>query len=114
LDYWTQQIKKGHLAARVHGPGAALGVTTASGDDDCLAEAGICGEPSAAARPSSASPMARRPTPPIPLPSRHGDADSIWGAMSNSLTEVDAKGNIQPDLATSFEPATRRGPGSSR
>jgi len=29
--------------------------------------------------------------------------------MSNSLTEVDAKGNIQPDLATSFEPADKDG-----
>jgi peptide/nickel transport system substrate-binding protein len=28
----------------------------------------------------------------------------FWGAMSNSLTEVDAKGNIVPDLAESFEP----------
>ena len=26
-----------------------------------------------------------------------------WGTMSNSLTEVDAKGNITPDLAESFE-----------
>jgi peptide/nickel transport system substrate-binding protein len=30
---------------------------------------------------------------------------AFWGAMSNSLTEVDAKGNIQPDLAESFEPS---------
>jgi peptide/nickel transport system substrate-binding protein len=30
----------------------------------------------------------------------------FWGAMSNGLTEVDAKGNIQPDLAT-FEPADK-------
>jgi peptide/nickel transport system substrate-binding protein len=28
---------------------------------------------------------------------------AFWGAMSNSLTEVDAKGAIQPDLAESFE-----------
>ena len=27
-----------------------------------------------------------------------------WGSMGNSLTEVDAKGNIIPDLAESFEP----------
>ncbi|MER8555593.1 ABC transporter substrate-binding protein [Mesorhizobium sp. M0977] len=27
------------------------------------------------------------------------------GSMSNSLTEVDAKGNVQPDLAESFEPS---------
>ena len=30
---------------------------------------------------------------------------AFWGAMSNSLTEVDAKGGIQPDLAESFEPS---------
>jgi len=30
---------------------------------------------------------------------------AFWGALSNSLTEVDAKGNIQPDLAESFEPS---------
>jgi peptide/nickel transport system substrate-binding protein len=29
----------------------------------------------------------------------------FWGAMSNSLTEVDAKGNIVGDLAESFEPS---------
>src|SRR6185503_5766673 len=30
---------------------------------------------------------------------------SLWGTCSNSLTVVDAKGNIQPDLAESFEPS---------
>lgn len=30
---------------------------------------------------------------------------AFWGAMSNSLTEVDAQGNVQPDLAESFEPS---------
>jgi peptide/nickel transport system substrate-binding protein len=29
----------------------------------------------------------------------------LWGALSNSLTEIDAKGNAVPDLAESFEPA---------
>jgi peptide/nickel transport system substrate-binding protein len=28
-----------------------------------------------------------------------------WGSMSNSLTEIDAKGNVTPDLAESFEGA---------
>ena len=28
----------------------------------------------------------------------------FWGAMSNSLTEVDAKGNITADLVESMEP----------
>ena len=35
------------------------------------------------------------------------------GAMSNTLTEVDAKGNIVGDLAESFEPATIRSSGCS-
>jgi peptide/nickel transport system substrate-binding protein len=30
---------------------------------------------------------------------------AFWGALSNSLTEVDVKGDVQPDLAESFEPA---------
>jgi peptide/nickel transport system substrate-binding protein len=30
---------------------------------------------------------------------------AFWGALSNSLTEMDAKGNIVPDLAESFEPS---------
>jgi peptide/nickel transport system substrate-binding protein len=29
----------------------------------------------------------------------------FWGSMSNGLTEVDAKGNITPDLVESMEPA---------
>ena len=28
-----------------------------------------------------------------------------WGSAGNSLTEVDAKGNVTPDLAESFEPS---------
>lgn len=30
---------------------------------------------------------------------------ALWGTLSNSLTEIDAKGNVVPDLAESFEPA---------
>ncbi len=30
---------------------------------------------------------------------------ALWGALSNSLTEVDAKGSVIPDLAESFEPS---------
>jgi peptide/nickel transport system substrate-binding protein len=30
---------------------------------------------------------------------------ACWGTLSNSLTEIDAKGNAVPDLAESFEPA---------
>jgi peptide/nickel transport system substrate-binding protein len=29
----------------------------------------------------------------------------FWGAMANSLTEVDYKGNITPDLVESMEPS---------
>ena len=28
-----------------------------------------------------------------------------WGATGNSLTEMNAKGEVEPDLAESFEPA---------
>lgn len=30
---------------------------------------------------------------------------AMWGTLSNSLTEIDAKGNAVPDLAESFEPS---------
>jgi len=30
---------------------------------------------------------------------------ALWGTLSNSLTEIDAKGNVVPDLAESFEPS---------
>jgi peptide/nickel transport system substrate-binding protein len=30
---------------------------------------------------------------------------AFWGALSNSLTEIDAKGNVNPDLAESYEPS---------
>src|SRR5688572_12420175 len=30
---------------------------------------------------------------------------SLWGTCSNSLTVIDVKGNVQPDLAESFEPS---------
>src|SRR5262245_54425306 len=30
---------------------------------------------------------------------------AFWGALSNSLTEIDAKGNVVPDLAESYEPS---------
>ncbi|MGE0238212.1 MAG: ABC transporter substrate-binding protein [Parvibaculaceae bacterium] len=30
---------------------------------------------------------------------------AFWGALSNSLTEVDAKGNVVADLASSYEPS---------
>lgn len=30
---------------------------------------------------------------------------ALWGTLSNSLTELDAKGNVVPDLVESFEPS---------
>jgi peptide/nickel transport system substrate-binding protein len=30
---------------------------------------------------------------------------ALWGTLSNGLTELDAKGNVVPDLAESFEPS---------
>jgi peptide/nickel transport system substrate-binding protein len=30
---------------------------------------------------------------------------ALWGTLANSLTEIDAKGNVVPDLAESFEPS---------
>ena len=50
--------------------------------------------------------MARRPTRSIPATYPDQFTGTVgWGTMANSLTEVDAKGNIMPDLAESFEPS---------
>jgi peptide/nickel transport system substrate-binding protein len=41
-------------------------------------------------------------------PASYGDTGTqvpFWGAMSNSLTEIDWQGNITPDLAESMEPS---------
>ena len=108
LDYWTQQIKKGRISRREFmGRAAALGVTTALATT-MLAEAGVAAEPKRGG--SAKFGLAHGATTDTGDPAAYPDTATqipFWGAMSNSLTEVDAKGNIQPDLAASFEPADK-------
>jgi peptide/nickel transport system substrate-binding protein len=39
---------------------------------------------------------------------------ALWGTLANSLTEIDADGNVTGDVAESFEPRTAPRSGSSR
>ncbi len=62
--------------------------------------------PRRAAPSRSASAMAPPPTrwTPASIPTS-SPARRCWGTLSNSLTEIDAKGNVIGDLAESFEPS---------
>src|SRR6185312_7623916 len=106
LEYWTQQIKKGRINRREFmGRAAALGVTTALATS-MLAQAGVAQE---GKRGGSAKfGLAHGATTDTLDPANYPDTGTqvpFWGSMSNSLTEVDADGNIQPDLAESMEPS---------
>src|SRR5215468_11936684 len=104
LEYWTQQIVKGKISRREFlGRAAALGVTTALATT-LLDEAGVAAE---AKRGGSARfGLAHGATTDTLDPAGYPDTGTqvpFWGAMSNSLTEVDAKGNITADLVESME-----------
>src|SRR5258708_11895603 len=107
LEYWTQQIKKGRISRREFmGRAAALGVSTALATT-MLSEAGVAQTPKRGG--SAKFGLAHGATTDTSDPAAYPDTGTqvpFWGAMSNSLTEVDAKGNIQPDLAT-FEPSDK-------
>jgi peptide/nickel transport system substrate-binding protein len=106
LEFWTQQIKKGRISRReFFGRTAALGVTTALATT-MLAKAGIGQEPKKGG--SARFGLAHGATTDSLDPGTYPDTGTqvpFWGAMSNSLTEVDAKGNIVFDLAESAEPS---------
>jgi len=108
LEYWTQQIKKGRISRREFmGRAAALGVSTALATT-LLSEAGIAQTPKQGG--SAKFGLAHGATSDTGDPAAYPDTATqipFWGAMSNSLTEVDAKGNIQPDLAESMEPSDK-------
>jgi peptide/nickel transport system substrate-binding protein len=104
LEYWTQQIKKGRISRREFmGRAAALGVS-ATLAASLLSKAGVAAEPKRGG--SAKFGLAHGATTDTGDPAAYPDTATqvpFWGAMSNSLTEVDAKGNIQADLAESFE-----------
>ncbi len=106
LEFWTQQFKKGRITRReFFGRAAALGVTTALATS-LLAKAGIGAEPKRGGFARFG--LAHGSTTDTMDPGNYLDTGTqvpFWGAMSNSLTEVDAKGNIVGDLVESMEPS---------
>src|SRR4029077_10966205 len=106
LEYWTDQITKGRISRREFmGRAAALGVTAALATT-MLSKAGIGAEPKKGgfARIGLAHGATTDSLDPGTYPDTFTQV-SFWGAMSNSLTEVDAKGNITADVVESMEPA---------
>src|SRR5215468_12549586 len=108
LDYWLQQTAKGRVSRREFmGRAAALGVT-ASLATTMLSEAGVAATPKKGG--SAKFGLAHGSTTDSGDPAAYPDTATqipFWGTMSNSLTVVDAKGNVAPDLAESFEPADK-------
>jgi peptide/nickel transport system substrate-binding protein len=106
LEYWTQQIKKGRVSRREFmGRAAALGVTTALATS-LLAKEGIGAEPKRGGFARFG--LAHGSTTDTMDPGNFLDTGTqvpFWGSMANSLTEVDAKGNVIGDLAESMEPS---------
>ena len=106
LEYWTNQVKKGRISRREFiSRAAALGVTTALATT-MLNQVGIGAEPKKGG--SAKFGLAHGSTTDTIDPGNYPDTGTqvpFWGAMSNSLTEVDAKGNIVLDLAETMEPS---------
>jgi len=106
LEYWTRQIVKGRISRREFmGRAAALGVTTALAST-MLSEAGVAATPKQGG--SARFGVGQGATTDTLDPTGYPDLGSqlpFSGAMSNSLTEIDAKGNITGDVAESMEPA---------
>ncbi|HYB10882.1 MAG TPA: ABC transporter substrate-binding protein [Alphaproteobacteria bacterium] len=108
LDYWTLQIVKGRISRREFmGRAAALGITTALATS-ILSKAGVGATPKKGG--SAKFGLAHGATTDTGDPASYPDTATqvpFWGSMSNGLTEVDAKGNITPDLCESMEPADK-------
>jgi len=105
VEFWCEQLVKGRIGRREFmGRAAALGVTTAMATT-MMARAGIAEE---GKRGGSAKfGLAHGATTDSLDPGTYPDTGTqvpFWGGMSNSLTEVDAAGNITGDLAEAMEP----------
>src|SRR5215469_9755820 len=104
LEYWTEQVKKGRISRREFmGRAAALGVTAAAAST-LLTQAGVAAEPKKGGDAKFG--LAHGATTDTMDPAAYPDTGTqvpFWGSMSNSLTEVDAKGNITADLVESME-----------
>jgi peptide/nickel transport system substrate-binding protein len=106
LEYWTNQIVRGRISRREFmGRAAALGVGTAMATV-LLSRAGVAqeGKKGGSARIGLAHGATTDSLDPGTYPDTFTQV-SFWGAMSNSLTDVDQHGNIVLDLAESVEPA---------
>jgi len=106
LEYWTQEIKRGRISRREFmGRSAALGVSTALATT-LLTQAGVAETPKQGGRARFGLPHGA--TTDTMDPAGYPDMGTqvpFWGSMSNSLTVVDYKGEINPDLCESMEPA---------
>lgn len=105
LEYWQQQAREGRISRREFlGRAAALGVGTALATT-MLSQVGFA--QSAPKKGGFARfGMAHGATTDSLDPGTYPDTFTqcaFWGAMSNSLTDVDDKGEVQGDLAESFE-----------
>ena len=105
LEYLTRQIKLGRLSRREFlGRAAALGIAPAVATT-ILSQAGVAATPKKGG--SAKFGLAHGATTDTLDPAGYPDTGTqvpFWGAMSNSLTEVDANGNITLDLAEAMEP----------
>ncbi len=104
FEYWTEQARRGRISRReLLGRAAALGVSTALATT-VLSAAGAGAEPKRGgfARFGLAHGATTDSLDPGTYPDTFTQC-AFWGTASNGLTEVDAKGNIVPDLAESVE-----------
>jgi peptide/nickel transport system substrate-binding protein len=106
LEYWTDQIKRGRISRREFmGRTAALGMSTALATT-LLTKAGVAETPKQGG--SARFGLPHGATTDTMDPAGYPDMGTqvpFWGSMSNSLTVVDYKGDIKPDLCESMEPA---------
>ncbi len=106
IEYWKEQIRKGRISRREFmGRAAALGATTALASS-MLADIGLAQEPKQGGFARFG--LAHGATTDTLDPAIYLDTFpqcAFWGTASNSLTEVDARGDIVPDLAESLEPS---------
>ncbi|MFZ5791276.1 MAG: ABC transporter substrate-binding protein [Pseudomonadota bacterium] len=105
LDYWKTQLARGRITRREFmGRAAALGMTTALATTLASKIAGAEPKKGGFARFGLAHGATTDSLDPGTWPDTFTQT-AFWGTMCNSLTEVDAKGNIVGDLAESMEPS---------
>ncbi len=108
LEYWTRQIQLGRISRREFvSRAAALGVSTALATT-LLSQAGLAAEPKRGG--SARFGLPHGATTDAGDPAGYPDTETqvpFWGAMSNSLTDIDVKGDVVPDLCETMEPADK-------